>query len=72
MRERARQFERLAHEARDPVVHAELKRLALLYDAQADAMDRGEDQPSDPGEEAVKESEAEETVTDPNSLPRRS
>jgi hypothetical protein len=50
MRERAAEFARLALGARDAIIHAELHRLALLYDAQADRLERGTDQPSDPGE----------------------
>jgi hypothetical protein len=50
MRDRAAEFAKLAREAGDPVIHAELQRLALLYEAQAARINRGEDQPSDPGE----------------------
>ena len=50
MRRRAARFEQMADEARDPVIHAELHRLALLYLAQAERIEHGEDQPSDPGE----------------------
>jgi hypothetical protein len=52
MRERAAQFARLAEEgANDPVIHAELHRLSLLYVAQADRIERGADLPNDPGEQ---------------------
>jgi hypothetical protein len=50
MRERAAEFARLANEARDPVIHAELVRLATLYEAQAKTIERGAELPSDPGE----------------------
>jgi hypothetical protein len=50
MRERAGAFERMAMEARDPVLQAELKRLSILYAAQAERIEHGEDLPSDPGE----------------------
>jgi hypothetical protein len=50
MRERAAEFARLAETSQDSVIHAELHRLALLYEAQADRIERGDDQPSDPGE----------------------
>ena len=50
MRERATQFARLAEISQDSVIHAELHRLALLYEAQADRIERGDDQPRDPGE----------------------
>jgi hypothetical protein len=50
MRARAAEFARMAREARDSVIHAELLRLAVLYEAQANRLERGEDQPPDPGE----------------------
>ena len=50
MRKRAAEFMRLATEARDPVIHAELVRLATLYEAQAAKLARGETLPTDPGE----------------------
>ena len=50
MRQRAAEFAKLAQDARDAVIHAELHRLALLYEAQADGIERGDNQPSDPGE----------------------
>jgi hypothetical protein len=50
MRERAAEFATLAKAARDPVVHAELGRLAMLYEAQAQRIEAGKDLPSDPGE----------------------
>jgi hypothetical protein len=39
-----------AKAARDPVIHAELGRLAMLYEAQAQRIEAGKDLPSDPGE----------------------
>jgi hypothetical protein len=50
MRERAAAFAELAKGARDSVVHAELQRLAVLYEGQAQRIERGEDLASDPGE----------------------
>jgi hypothetical protein len=50
MRERAAEFERMSATTLDPVIHAELRRLSLLYLAQADRLERGEPAPSDPGE----------------------
>jgi hypothetical protein len=50
MRERAAEFARLAKTAQDSVIHAELHRLALLYVAQAERIEQGDDQPCDPGE----------------------
>jgi hypothetical protein len=32
------------------VIYAELSRLVILYEAQAQKLERGEDLPSDPGE----------------------
>ena len=52
MRERAAEFARMAQDAGDPVIYAELQRLVLLYEAQADSIDRGESQPTDPGEKS--------------------
>jgi hypothetical protein len=50
MRERAAEFARLAETSNDSVIHAELHRLAVLYIAQTDRIERGGDQPSDTGE----------------------
>jgi hypothetical protein len=50
MRERAAAFERMSRETGDPVIHAELLRLVLLYGAQADRIEQGGEPPSDPGE----------------------
>ena len=50
MRQRAAEFGRLAESARDPVVQGELVRLVILYEGQADRLERGEDLPTDPGE----------------------
>jgi hypothetical protein len=52
MRDRAAEFARMAQEAGDPIIHAELQRLAVLYEAQANRIQASEDQPSDPGEAA--------------------
>jgi hypothetical protein len=48
LRLRAAEFQRLADGATDPVVHEELRRLVLLYNAQADMAERGEKPPADP------------------------
>jgi hypothetical protein len=51
LRERAAEFERLARQARDPVVCHELRRLVILYHAQAEMAERGETPPADPAPE---------------------
>jgi hypothetical protein len=48
LRERAAEFERLARQAQDSVVRHELRRLVVLYHAQADIAERGETPPADP------------------------
>jgi len=48
LRLRAAEFQRLAERATDPVICEELRRLAILYNAQADIADRGEEPPADP------------------------
>jgi hypothetical protein len=50
LRLRAAEFQRLAEGATDPVIHEELSRLAILYNAQADMVERGEKPPADPGD----------------------
>src|SRR4051812_35119215 len=47
LRGRAGEFERLARDAGDPVVYQELLRLALLYRAQAEMAERGDEPPAD-------------------------
>ena len=51
MRDRAAMFQQMASESGDPVVHAELKRLVVLYIAQAERIETGEELPTDPGEQ---------------------
>ena len=50
MRERAAAFRGMASTSHDPVIYAELRRLALLYEAQAERLEKGEPCPPDPGE----------------------
>jgi hypothetical protein len=52
LRQRAVEFEWLAGQARDEVVCHELRRLVILYRAQADMAEHGETPPADPAPES--------------------